>query len=159
VVERCRYLGVTSPHLPELPDLGSAGFGTCEFDRGCRGINGPVPPPLWMSVLMRQIVSHLQAKVNFKGQMVRAIAKWERYLSYRISCVNRTTSPFSLAGRRARDEGVYITYFKLFLMLLTELNLTNESRSMITSDRPTHLTSPRQGEGFFPHLRREKSQG
>jgi hypothetical protein len=44
-------------------------------------------------------------------------------------------------------------------VLLTELDLTNESRSMITSDRPPHLTSPRRGEGFFAYLRREKSQG
>ena len=40
--------------------------------------------------------------------------------------------------------------------MLTELDLTNESRPMIKSDRPPHLTSPRRGEGFFPYLRREK---
>ena len=67
--------------------------------------------------------------------------------------------PFSLAGRRARDEIVYITYFNSILVFLTELDLTNESREMITSERRPHLTSPRWGEGFFPYLRSEKGQG
>jgi hypothetical protein len=43
----------------------------------------------------------------------------------------------------------YITYIKSSLVLLTELDLTNESRPMITSDRPPHITSPRRGEGYW----------
>jgi hypothetical protein len=35
------------------------------------------------------------------------------------------------------------------MVLLTELDLTNESQPMIKSDRPPHLTSPRRGEGFW----------
>jgi hypothetical protein len=42
----------------------------------------------------------------------RAIAKWEKCLSYRCSWVTRQRrSPFSLAGRRAGDEGVLSVKF------------------------------------------------
>jgi hypothetical protein len=47
--------------------MGSAGIGTCENDRGCRGINGPVPPPLWMSMIIRQILVTSQAALLLKG--------------------------------------------------------------------------------------------
>jgi hypothetical protein len=43
----------------------------------------------------------------------------------------------------------YITYLKSILMILTELDLTNESQPMMKNDSPPHLTSPHRGEGIF----------
>ena len=47
--ERGVLYEVSHSHLSESPFRVSDGIGTSQIIGGCRGFNGPFPPPLWMS--------------------------------------------------------------------------------------------------------------
>jgi hypothetical protein len=121
------------------------------------------------SVVQREYKSHISIKIKYCQALLKC---WLLLWCWFISCRKVPKICWSRARRMREtlDNGKYcqallehllllrywlssqrMTYknFKLLLMLLTELDFTNESWSMITSDSPPHLTSPRRGEGFF----------